>query len=245
MKKLILTLLFSIFFIPSVNASTNLDNPLDCFSIASPSSTKNIFSNNWGTSENACGYINGYFKHFSSDDTGSQYYCINNFIEIESETTYTFTHFDSSYLPIDSPRYNSFYIFDENFTKLSDFSNWFSPPYNYTTPANAKYLLYCTHTSFSSVPSNLNIQLELGPITSINDLSFEEYKEYIDEPVIPEEPIIADTTLDTFYSIYLSKLQSFSQYVIENKFLLGTIGIILLFVVLEIILNLFRKGGYR
>ena len=63
----------------------------------------------------------------------------------------------------------------------------------------------------------------------------------------PEEPdpVVPDSTLDTFYSIYLDKLGMLSNYAIENKFLFSSICIILLFIILEIILYLFKRGGYK
>lgn len=61
------------------------------------------------------------------------------------------------------------------------------------------------------------------------------------EPEPEPEPIIPDITLDNFYSIYVTKLKEFSQYSFENKYILGTLSIILLFIILEIILNLFGR----
>lgn len=244
MRKIVfvLSLILMTFSIPNVNALTKLDNPLDCFSIASPSSTKNMYLTDWGTKEKSCGYVNSIFYQYSSD-TGSQYYCNNNFIEVEPNTTYTFTHFNNSFSPVQSSSYNNIYLFDENFNQLLKTQNWFAPPYNFTTVANSKYFLYCTYSSFGSF-SNQKIQLEKGSISK-NDLAYVEYEKKQELPPEDDIPIVADTTLDGFYSIYVSKLKELSDYVIENKFLLGTFGIILSFIVLEIILNLFRKGGYR
>ena len=62
-----------------------------------------------------------------------------------------------------------------------------------------------------------------------------------DEPPIP----IADATLDNFYSIYLDKLGMLVDYTSQNKIMLSFIGIILLFVCLEIFLQLFFINGRR
>ena len=247
MKKILFTLLICLFMIPRVNAFTILENPLDCFSIAKPSSTKNMYDADWGTSEKACGYVNRKWYQYSTDDlTTIQYLCNSKIIEVEPNTTYTFTHFNSSYSPINSPAYNPIYTFDEDFNDIGGGSrNWYSPPYNFTTGSDIKYILYCAYSTYANLPSNVYYQLELGAITSTSDLSFVEYQEYVEEPIIPDEPIIADTTLDGFYTIYVSKLQDLTEYVMENKFLLGTLAIILLFAISELILNLFRKGGYR
>ena len=59
------------------------------------------------------------------------------------------------------------------------------------------------------------------------------------------EPIIPDSTLTDFYSLYLSKLTLLSQYSLENKYLLSAIGIMLVFIVLELVLFLFNRGGYK
>ena len=65
------------------------------------------------------------------------------------------------------------------------------------------------------------------------------------EPDVPDEPVIADVTLDTFYSIYLEKMSNLATYSIENKYLLAFVTIIFLFGILELILFLFNRGGYR
>ena len=58
------------------------------------------------------------------------------------------------------------------------------------------------------------------------------------EPDTPNPPV-ADATLDNFYSIYLDKLGMLVDYTSQNKIMLSFIGIILLFVCLEIFLQLF------
>ena len=64
------------------------------------------------------------------------------------------------------------------------------------------------------------------------------------EPDIPDPPV-ADATLDNFYSIYLDKLGMLVDYTSQNKIILSFIGIILLFVCLEIFLQLFFIKGRR
>lgn len=239
MKKLLLTLLLTIFLIPIVNADTILTDPLECFSIAPPSNTKNIFIN---TANNLCGAENKVFHKYEESDS-YKYICVDYFFEVKPDTTYTFTHFNTSFNPVNSPNYNYLRIYDSDFTLLLNPQEWFSPPYTITMPSTAKYVTYCSYNSTNFL--NFNIQLEEGAISSKADLSFVAYEELVSVPEDPETPIVADTTLDSFYSIYLDRLSLVSMYAIENKFLLGTLGIILLFIVLEIILNLFRKGGYR
>ena len=60
----------------------------------------------------------------------------------------------------------------------------------------------------------------------------------------PDTPV-ADATLDNFYSIYLDKLGMLVDYTSQNKIMLSFIGIILLFVCLEIFLQLFFINGRR
>lgn len=64
------------------------------------------------------------------------------------------------------------------------------------------------------------------------------------EPDTPNPPV-ADATLDNFYSIYLDKLGMLVDYTSQNKIMLSFIGIILLFVCLEIFLQLFFINGRR
>lgn len=64
------------------------------------------------------------------------------------------------------------------------------------------------------------------------------------EPDTPNPPV-ADATLDNFYSIYLDKLGMLVDYTSQNKIILSFIGIILLFVCLEIFLQLFFINGRR
>ena len=242
MKKILLILLLTIFLIPNVNAAESDyyidDDPLQCFGIASPSSTKNIFKNEWNKN---CGYVNNHFFDYTGYTSSEKYYCIDNFIEVESDSVYTFTYFDvDTFLPRYSYKYNYLYIFDENFKQVWWKQDWYTPPYNLTIPSNGKYLLHCNYQGRMSYAP---IQLEKGEITTKEELSYVPYEEYVAPP--EPMPLPADTTLDTFYSIYLDKLSTATTYATENKFLLGMIGVILSFIILELVLNLFRNGGYR
>ena len=60
----------------------------------------------------------------------------------------------------------------------------------------------------------------------------------------PDTPV-ADVILDNFYSIYLDKLGMLVDYTSQNNIMLSFIGIILLFVCLEIFLQLFFINGRR
>ena len=242
MKKILLILLLTIFLIPNVNAAESDyyidDDPLQCFGIASPSSNKNILNFEWSKE---CGYVNYHFRDYTGAPGTEKYYCIDNFIEVEPNTIYTLSHYDNNFSPIKSPTSHYMYFFDKDFKQVDYYNRAsYSSPKNLTTKSDAKYFLYCTY--YVKVPNNI-VQLEKGQITIKEELSYVPYEEY----VAPSEPtpLPADTTLDTFYSIYLDKLSTATTYAIENKFLLGMIGVILSFIILELVLNLFRNGGYR
>ena len=237
MKKILLILLLTIFFIPNVNARTELSDPLQCFGVSSPSSTKNILNFEWNE---YCGYVNSRFYDYS-DSTSGGYYCIDNFIEVEPNTIYTLSHYDNNFSPIKAPKPHFMYFFDKDFKELDSYGrDYFASPKNLTTKLDAKYFLYCTYNVKAS--DNI-VQLEKGEITTKEELIYVPYEEYVAPP--EPMPLPADTTLDTFYSIYLDKLSTATTYATENKFLLGMIGVILSFIILELVLNLFRNGGYR
>lgn len=242
MKKILLILLLTIFFIPNVNAAESDyfidDDPLQCFGVASPSSNKNILNFEWSKE---CGYVNYHFRDYTGAPGTEKYYCIDNFIEVEPDTTYTLSHYDNNFSPIKAPTAHYMYFFDKDFKQLDSYGReYFQSPKNLTTKSDAKYFLYCTYRA--KEPNNI-VQLEKGEITTKEELSYVPYEEYVAPP--EPMPLPADTTLDTFYSIYLDKLSTATTYAIENKFLLGMIGVILSFIILELVLNLFRNGGYR
>lgn len=241
MKKILLILLLTIFFIPNVNAAESDyfidDDPLQCFGVSSPSSTKNILNFEWNKN---CGYSNDHFFDYT-DSNLTKYYCIDNFIEVEPDTTYTISYYDDNFSPINTPTAHYMYFFDKDFKKVEYYKRDYYPsPKNITTKSDAKYFLYCTYNV--KKPNNI-VQLEKGEITTQEELSYVSYEEYVAPP--EPTPLPADSTLDTFYSIYLDKLSTITTYATENKFLLGMIGVILSFIILELVLNLFRNGGYR
>lgn len=110
-----------------------------------------------------------------------------------------------------------------------------SPSLTFTTLWNSTYIRIATNAYSSDFLSSARFWLVKGD--SVCTPTTEEPS----EPVIPG----GDSTLDDFYSIYLDKLSLLANYAKENKFVLSFVGIILLFVVLEIILFLFNRGGYR
>lgn len=171
---------------------------------------------------------------YSSDDY--------HFVEGAFGNYYLYKKDNSSYarLAFNKDFYYTVYFDNADTINLSDYEFNFSGNNNlYFTKSNYYY-------QFTS-SSNYNAQIFTKSILNDwNNLFI--YSSNIDILCLPtessEEPIIPDTTLDDFYSIYTSKLTLLSNYVVENKFLFSWIGIILLFCILEIILKLLNlKGG--
>lgn len=90
-----------------------------------------------------------------------------------------------------------------------------------------------------------------GSEVCLNDTEPEEPETPVDpeEPTEPEYPDISETDqgkiLSNFYSIYLDRLGFVSEYFANNTLFLAFIGVIILFIILEIFLKLYRGGGYR
>ena len=90
-----------------------------------------------------------------------------------------------------------------------------------------------------------------GSEVCLNSTETEEPETPVDPetPTDPDEPTIEETDqgvlLSNFYSIYIEKLSSISNFAIENKFVLSAITIILLLVCLDLFLYLFKGGGHK
>ena len=250
MKKILLFI--TIFFISSIGVYAEefkeIKDPLQCFNIAPQSSTKNLFKKDWGSTEKACIYAsNSFYSYTELNPSSKNYYCNTNFIEVKPNTNYTFTLFNSSLTPIQSFNNDYIYLFDENFSKVLNKQSFFSPPYNFTTTETSKYFLFCSYTTYSVVNKNYatsNFQLEESKITSSSDLSFVEYLESSGNTEEDDPVIIPDATLDNFYTIYIEKLSSISNFATENKFVLSAIVIILVLVCLELFLYLCKGGRH-
>lgn len=193
-------------------------------------------------------FIDGLYKPFdySPVDVGYYHVSYGSLIPVEPSTTYTYLH---DFTTSTSPRRVAIVYYDENYQYLSyinEKTTSSSFKYSFTTLSNSYYItLHLYSANLDTLNSN---QYQLSKGSSITE--FVDYEECVieePEPDIPEEDpvVIPDTTLNDFYSIYLDKLKLLFNYAQENKFLLSFIGIILLFVILEIILILFRKGGYH
>lgn len=185
-------------------------------------------------------FIEGLYSPYDSSpsDIGYVSYSYNGVIPVEPSTTYYYKHsFSTSY----NPKRVAVVYYDKDFQYISYTNQRTTSNYHehsFKTPDNAYYITFHLY--------NLNLQsLNSSQYQLQKDSNVIEFVDYIQcSPEEPDEPIIPDNTLGTFYSIFIDKITYFSNYCVENKFLLGTFGIVILFIVIEIILNLFRKGGY-
>ena len=70
-----------------------------------------------------------------------------------------------------------------------------------------------------------------------------------DNPSSPDGPSISETDqskiFSNFFTIFLDRLKYVSGYAISSPIFLGFIGVFIIFIVLELFLFLFNKGGYK
>lgn len=224
MKKIIFSLLLTLIFfhIPNVNAE-------ECV---------NLFTN-----EEPTFYGAEYQYYWDYRENGKQFSPV-----YEVGETYTFWINDGTLPFSDYLNENvkmSYFSFGNGFASLDDFTLTF---FTFTaTKSTGRLFIYANGTASITLtyqPLNENFN-EFWLVKGTEVCTPVVEPEEPEVPIEPDEPIIADTTLDEFYSLYVSKLQFLFQYAVENKFILGFIAIILLFIVLEIVLSLFRKSGYR
>lgn len=233
MKKILLFLLLSIFLIPNVNAE--VDDCYDNYLI-------DITSDSWVY---GVAYYNVSSSSWKLKNSTFNFASLKYLFEVEAGKTYYFKFFDittSSDFKAGTP----IYYYDSEFNYFTDHS--FERSYDRTinqliitipeTLDNISYIslnIYVYGTNFDLLKSSpiafADFDLSTCPI--------------IEDSGDNEESIIPDTTLDSFYTLYIDKMKNLASYALENKFLLGAIGIILLFAILELILYLFNKGGYR
>ena len=155
--------------------------------------------------------------YYYSEDSEKLY---NYQIPVDASTTYTLFIADGT------PIYSVTQIigpsnFLVNSTTTVDFLT-------FTTSWNTSYITFATKGYYATSFSTLDFWLVKGD--SVCQPT---------ETETPDEPIVADTTLDNFYSIYLDKLTLLANYASENKFFLGAIGVILAFISLELLFDLF------
>lgn len=227
MKKVLFVLLICLFMIPSVNAA-EIDS---CYN-------NYLINITWGN----------YYSRYDVNSDSWQITSYSNEGYVESlqylfpakpNTTYYIKFFTGKTFSSSTNYFSYFYFYDSDKKYLSSSSSLYGSTLNdqfyFTTPSNPDF----SYVSFDLPQVNRTI---LGTTIAFADFNLSTCP-IVEEP--EPEPIMPDSTLDSFYLVYTSKLKEFTDYALENKYILGVLGIILLFIVLEIILNLFRKGGYR
>lgn len=215
-KFLILILLLSIFIMPGVKAEENV---ITC------SNTKNLFDNKF--IKGSYTLTNNVPNDFTTDGANTNIRVVStSFIEVLPNTTYFYSqNYSAGYMYI--------LYFDEAFKGIGSFPGSPTTRFSFTTPNKTKYvrLMNQNNSMCSLFWPDYNsgkgwAQLELGD-TQTERVAY--------------EPCAG---VDTYYSIYTSKLTLLSNFVLENKFMFAFVAIILLFVILEIILKLLNlKGG--
>lgn len=222
MKKILLALTLLILFIPAVNAE-ELTMPLEGMGIAD-SCSKNLIKADFGKFE----HNGSYWGIVDSTSTSKHYFINAYFSKIKSNTTYYFSS--------NNKLYYTFVEYDENLNQVNSFSKWNNN--SFTTTENTQYINFIAYTTYSDITNETwYYQLELGTTGT-------DYVEYEDCIINIEPTVSADTSLDTFYSIYLNKLVLLANFSTENKFVLSALVIILVFTLTGLFIHLF-KGGRR
>lgn len=219
MKKILFSLLISFCLLSSVSAEELPNPPVPGMGYAN-SCSKNLYDPTFGVAY----FQSGGFRPLSNMGTTS-YPVPNNLIPVKPNTTYFYSSNFSTYGGIIELTENPFV------PAKSTYQQWNNT--TITTSSKTHYLSFWYYTSANSL-SQYWYQLEEGSTKT----------DYVPYELCSSGPI-ADTTLDNFYTLFLDKISTLSKFATENKFILGAIGIVLLIVTLEIVLNLFRKGGYH
>lgn len=219
MKKYFLVLLIGfLILIPGVNAE-EYDTCFDDYLVGTfTSSYKSTYWNTVSPLVPVKPSTTFYLRFFISEDFSTQ----NN------------TRFGSSTYGYDS---------DQNSLGLSSISNYSWDSTYHIWTFTTKDTSNLSFLQFSVYTYNTNYTILENSKFIISDNKDDVISCSISEPEEPD-PVVPDSTLDNFYSIYLDKLGMLSNYVVENKFLFSAIGIIILFIVLEFFLILF-KGRSR
>lgn len=128
--------------------------------------------------------------------------------------------------------------YDEDFNYISYFNERVTSPnfyYSFTTIENSRYVtlhLYIDGYSsqYQGFADELNSVYYHFSKTDVSRIDYEQ---------CPVE--VKDTTLDNFYSIYVTKLKELSEFTIENKFVLSAFVIVLIFALLASFIHLFGR----
>lgn len=207
--------------IPSVNAETET-----CSSSANLAKPNNFLDGFYAFRDKTFTFVSGLTGSSAVGPVSSTY---NGYISVEPNTTYYFSAPDSG-----ASRLIIAFL-DSDFNQLTYTSKKMTS-ISAVSPENASYaILYHYYGTLNG--------------TSYYFSATNEYVDYVETACTvteePEEPIIPDTTLDSFYSIYVEKLTLLSNYALENRFVLSAITIILVLVCLELFIYLIKGGRKR
>lgn len=219
MKKFIFSVILILFFIPGIKVSAD-----ECTNLL------DIENANWYLQKANSGDS---YLFYSLDGATVSYLSSQNI-------NYTFwlddgTHSFDSILSTYSISKIYLKYFSSAFTPLFS-ENFYTFKWNYGTNSNQFVV------SFLGSFSNLSLLKEKLDSNEIKVWLVE--GDSVCQPTViepPEEPIVADTTLDSFYSIYFEKLTSLSNFATENKFILSAITILIFICCLELFLYLVRR----
>lgn len=220
MKKLILILVLSIFLVPQVNA--------ECINLVDYNSAY------WFHRNNSPNY------RLRLNNTLTDYH-----VPLTEGSTYTL-YFNDGTRPFSDYLFNldaitKFQLSNYHYLKKDYLvsNNSYTFTFKPSSGKNYFYFQFAYSEDIGSSPINeLLTDIWLVEGDSICTTT-------IDPNPEPEPEIPPDNTLDSFYALYITKLSDFSNYALENKYILGTLVIIILFIVLELIFKLFNKGGYK
>ena len=203
----------------------------------------------------------GYYN-VSSDSLVCSYvnanYTLGYLFSAEPSKTFYLRFFDSSITNSSSPKIDYFYLYDSNKNVIDSTSAFASKKIS-------NYLTYTYDSSNSMFIFEFKDDIEFNYISFVfyqGGLSNYKYFVYdnfdlsscpvIEEPVVPVDPnnpTVQETDqakiLQNFYTLFLDRLKFISGYAINNYLFLAFIGIFLLFVILEIFLYLYNRGGYK
>lgn len=225
MIKLILTLMVATFM--SV-ASVNAEAEISC------STSKNLLKLNNFVQGNPTDIVIGSIGYYT--------YSYNGYIQVKPSTAY---HYANHFTTSSTPRRVAVVFYGQDFKKLSYLNDKVTSSYHdysFTTPDNAYYITLHLYTVNFATLNSSPYQLEEGS----SKTDYVDYEQCpVEEPEPEPEPIIPDTTLDNFYSIYVTKLKELSDFSIENKFVLSAFVIVLIFALLALFIHLFGRRKPR
>ena len=241
--------IFIFMLIPNVKADTYTISDIISKLEFSESCSNNLLE--FDFESNLCAIENNR-NNYKDCPSGSYQYPLNKYyLELKENTSYYFYVSGSN---LNSFAYASIRFFNENWNFISD--GMMSANASFNTPSNTKYAFvfyYARGRSLNDIYSYLsNYSFGLFEGSSVSEyVSYEECQELPDTPVDVHVEIAqpTDTNPETifasFYTLFFNKLKFLNDSFLDNKILLGFIGVIVIFVILELFLKLFNGGGYK